>query len=82
MQAGAQVSVCALSHLQFELKLWHHRDKEQRVDCKELLNEVKYMLRQITHGGLSHHQHLIKELQIKRRKGLSQYNICHNILSS
>lgn len=34
MQAGVEVSVCALSHLQFELKLWHHRDKEQRVDCK------------------------------------------------
>lgn len=49
-------------HLQLKLKLWHDRHKQQWVDGKQLLDEVEHMLRQITHRGLSHHQHLIKEL--------------------
>lgn len=49
-------------HLQLKLELWHDGHEQQRVDGKQLLYEVEYVLRQIAHRGLTHHQHLIKEL--------------------
>lgn len=69
---SARMCAClhaCVPHLQLKLKLWHDGHKQQWVDGKQLLYEVKDMLRQITHRGLTHHQHLIKELRDTTAQG-------------